>query len=344
MSRYLRFSIGSCLALCTLSLSVAQDQVDSSEILDGFNITAAEIDRLENGGILAFSDETYENTKRELSADAMVVVKTTHAAVLHATRDTTTVIPTKLLIDHADISSEADFAGVKFTEAEFSEVKDLFDAKAYKDFNLSDSEVAMLRERLQPHRNSDRDSQVTAASDAMRALLIGRYNEYRAKGLDGIAGYRRSKRKIVDVGRELQLTTDTIKPFDDEFPEFVRVMVGYPTGSECCEHHFRWLKVKIHKRPAFSLSHTIIQKTDKFVLITERQYYVSNTVNSLQVTMAWLPYAEGGYFGLAMSASADILDSMVGRMLRPVGRNKAKDLVTDVMHEIREELEGDNEP
>ena len=70
MSRYSRFSIGSCLALCTLSLSVAQDQVDSSEILDGFDISAAEINRLENGEILAFSDETYENIKRELSADA----------------------------------------------------------------------------------------------------------------------------------------------------------------------------------------------------------------------------------------------------------------------------------
>ena len=70
MSRYLRFSIGSCLALCTLSLSAAQDQVDSSEIIEGFSLTTAEIDRFENGEILAFSDETYENTKRELSADA----------------------------------------------------------------------------------------------------------------------------------------------------------------------------------------------------------------------------------------------------------------------------------
>lgn len=42
--------------------------------------------------------------------------------------------------------------------------------------------------------------------------------------------------------------------------------------------------------------------------------------------------------GVAMSASADILDSMMGKMLRPLGRNKAQDLVTDVMTEVRADL------
>jgi hypothetical protein len=46
--------------------------------------------------------------------------------------------------------------------------------------------------------------------------------------------------------------------------------------------------------------------------------------------------------GLAVSASADILDSMLGRMLRPIGRNKAKDLVSDVLEEIRTDLESDS--
>ena len=46
----------------------------------------------------------------------------------------------------------------------------------------------------------------------------------------------------------------------------------------------------------------------------------------------------------AMSASADILDSVMGRMLRPVGRNLAKDMVTDAMEDIRQDLEGSDEP
>lgn len=339
ITRSLRFLIGTSLALCAISVSVAQDEVDSSDILDGFGITPGEVSQLERGKVLAFSDGEFENTKRELSADAMLLVKVDLDVVLESLRETKTIIPDKVIIDGADVTSEADFDGVHFSEKEFAEVERLFAAKPGKDLNFSDSEYALLREQLRPHRNSDRGAKIAAASDAMRAVLIGRYNEYMARGLDGIAGYERARSKRVNVGRELQLTTDAAKPFEDKFPEFVRTMVGFPQGSECCEQHFRWLKVRMKKRYGFALSHTMIQKTDEFVLLTERQYYVSNTLNSVQVTLVWLPHTEGGYLGLAMSASADILDSAMGRLLRPLGRNMAKDLVSDVMREIAVDLE-----
>jgi len=38
------------------------------------------------------------------------------------------------------------------------------------------------------------------------------------------------------------------------------------------------------------------------------------------------------------AASSDMLDSVTGRMLRSLGRNKAKDLVIEVMQEIRPDL------
>lgn len=64
----------------------------------------------------------------------------------------------------------------------------------------------------------------------MRVILIGRYNEYHAKGLSEIAGYQRSGRKQVDVGAELQLATDAFKPFENDFPEFVKVMSAALSG------------------------------------------------------------------------------------------------------------------
>ncbi len=53
----------------------------------------------------------------------------------------------------------------------------------------------------------------------------------------------------------------------------------------------------------------------------------------------WLPHGDSGSVGLAMSASADVLDSVMGRMLRGVGRNLAKDMVTEAMVDIRSDLE-----
>ena len=317
----------------------AHAQMSGSDLLEGFGLSPGEIERLEEGEVLAYSDEEFEFSKRELAADAMVHVDTNHEAVLRSMQEDATLIPVKLLMQHTLIHSEADFDSVAFTEEEFEEVEKLFGAKVGKEFNFSNDEYALIQQMLEPHRKASKAQRIAAASDAMRAILVARYNAYRANGMGAIEGYQRSKRKKVDVGAELQLTNDAAKAFEDDFPEFVRLMYGYPEGADCCEQEFRWLKVRIRKRIAFALAHTMIQASDDFAVITERHYYVSNTLNSVQLTVLWLPYEEGGSVGLAMSASADILDSMMGRMLRPVGRNLAKDLVTDAMRDVQATLE-----
>ena len=321
----------------------AHAEIDGNELIEGFQLTDDEVERLVEGEVLAYSDEEFEYSKREMSADAMAYVNTSHETVLQSMQQDATLIPVKLLISHTRINDESDFDAVAFTEDEFGEVEKLFGDKVGKDFNLSANEQAMLQQMLKPYRKGSESEKLTAASDAMRAILVGRYNAYRENGLGAIEGYRRSKRKTVDVGAELQLTNDAAKSFEDDFPEFVRLMYGYPEGAECCEHEFRWLKVRIRKRFAFALAHTMIQATDSFAVITERYFYVSNTLNSVQLTVLWLPYGEeGGSIGLAMSASADILDSVMGRMLRPVGRNLAKDMVSDAMLDVKNELEEAN--
>lgn len=329
------------IAIVALMLPVSSTAQgpDGAKVLDGLGVSASDIANLEQGEVIAYSDEEYESTPRELAADAIVLVDTDLRAVERALGDAVTVIPAKVLLEHAEISSEADFADVAYTVEEIDEVEKLIDAKRGKDFNFSDAEYGLIESRLSEHRRSSNSEKIAAASEVMREILQARYAKYRAEGLDGIPEYSRSKRKQVDVGNELSLTTDMFRPFEPDFPEFFHVMINYPSGAECCSNHFRWLKVKLRKRPTFALAHTMIQKTDRYILYTERFYYVNNSLNSVQVTLSWLPYDEDTYMGLAMSASADVLDSMLGKMLRPLGRNKAVDLVTDVMTEVRAELE-----
>ena len=332
-------SIGVCLTLCLSSLSVAQTDIDGAQVLDGLNVKPAQINKLESGEVLTFSDEAYENTKRELSADAMILVKIDLDTVAAALGESATIVPSHRVIDFALVKSEADFSGVAYTEKEYDEVKRLFAAQPGTDINFSDSEYALLRQKLGPHRNSGAAQQTAAASEAMRAILIARYNAYQANGLDGIGDYSRSKAKKINIGREIRVATETFKPFEGDFPEFYKVMHDFPEGADCCEHYFRWLKVKMRKRPTFALLHTMIQKTDDYVLATERYYYAASTLNSLQVTLSWLEYDEDTYMGLAMSASTDLLDSTMGRMLRGLGRNKAKDMVSEIMQGMKAELE-----
>lgn len=312
MSKSERQTSGLIAGLALMLLGTAHADTSSEDIMEGFDMSPAEMEALESGEILTYSDEAYEFTDRQLSADSMLKVNASMDAIMGTLQDDPTLIPSEVIKAHADIVSEADFDGVEYGPKELKEVDRLFEATPGKDLNFSDSEYAILQKTLGPQRDATDAERINAASEAMRTILINRYNAYRASGLQGIAG---------------------------DFPGFVRVMTGYPQGVECCEHLFRWVKVRIRKRPVFALSHTIIRETDDFVILAERVFYVSNQLNSLQITTVWLPYEGGGHLGLAMTASADVLDSMMGRMLRKVGRNMARDIVEDVMQETKTELE-----
>lgn len=331
--------VAACAFMVALTPGSARADVTADVFIEGLDVSSADVKRLESGDVLAFSGADYENTDRELAADSMILVRAELAAVHAALVEETTVLPGKLIIESAIIHDESDFDGVTFAPGDIEEVDKFLRLKPGKDYNFSELEYSLLGAKLAEYRGADESTRLTAASDAMREILIGRYREYRARGLDGIDSYKRSKRKSVDVGYELQMTTDAFKAFDDEFPDFVRTAVAYPDGAECCEHYFRWMKVKIGKRPTFALAHTIVQKTDDFVLLNERHFYVGHSLNSAQITLAWVPYGEDTYLGLGVSANADILDSTLGKMLRPVGRKKAEEMVSDAMIEIRSDLQ-----
>lgn len=333
------YKMFACTILVALCAAATAETLTGGMILDGLGVGERDRDRLVEGEVLAFDGEAWEQTARELSADATVLVNRPLADVLEQVQEVPTIIPQKYLLEHREISGNADFADVGFTAEEYEHADALLNAKVGKKFNLSKAEVAELRRIGASARG--RDARLEAASEAMRKILLDRYRAYRATGLAGVAPYQRSSRKAISVGDELTLTTETFEPFAEYFPAYYRVMRNYPAGAECCEHIFRWLKVRIKKRPAFALTHTIIQEQDDFLLITERHFYVSSTLNSVQVTLSWVPWDQDTQMGLAVSASTDVLDSFMGRVLRPLGRNKARDLVGSVLTEIRDDLTGD---
>ncbi len=332
-------TVSPLFVLLFLAAPLGAQTLTGDMILDGLHVSAGERARLEEGEVLAFDGEEYESSARELAADATVLVNKSLDEVLAQIGDVPTIIPQKYLVDYVDIESEADFGKVRFDDAEYEHADNLLKAKYGKNFNLSKRELQLLGERNREARG--KAERLAAASDAMREILIGRFNAYLKSGLEGIDVYQRSSRKAISIGRDLRLTTETFEPFEQYFPEYYRVLRDYPQGRDCCEHIFRWLKVEIKKRPVWALSHTIIQETDDFLLITERHFYVSGALNGVQVTLSWVPWDDDTQMGLAVSASTDVLDSIMGRMLRPLGRNKARDLVSEVLIDIRNELDAE---
>ena len=329
----------SAVWLALISVVDAQG-VDGPGVLQGLNASKADIQDLENGGVLTFDSTPYENSPRELAADAAVLVDSELHEVLSHFESNVSFVPNDEMLAHAEISGDEDFAGIEFSEDDFEEVEKLVSAKRGKDFNFSDDEYALINRELSGLRKADQGEQIAAASALMRKILLDRYHAYRKDGLGGIAPYSRSSRKKVSAGDELRITTETFAPFEGDFPGYYHVMAGYPKAEdECCEHGVRWLKVKIRGRPTFALAHTMYQLTDEFMIVTERFFYLTSQANSLQITLAWLPYDDDTYMALSMSANADILDSLLGRMLKKLGRNKAQEFVADALTQVKSELD-----
>ncbi|MDH3512055.1 MAG: hypothetical protein OER85_14485 [Gammaproteobacteria bacterium] len=317
---------------------------DGEAILEGLNASPEDLERLNQGEVINFSGEPWEQTERELAADSVVVINRRLADVLAETVDDASLVPKNKILDFGDIRTEEDLANVGFTADELKEAERFLKAKPGKELNLSMEEIADIKSRAgKLQRGASEAERIAVASDVLRNILVTRYQAYRKEGLGGIAPYARSSRKNVLVGDELRLTTEMHEPIEQYFPAYYSTLLNFPADADCCQQRFSWLKVKIQKRPTWALVHRITLRGEDFALVTERYYYTSHSLNSLQVTVAWLPYEDGTYLGLATSASADILTGFIGKTLRALGRDKAGELVGDVLTDIKSDLETESQ-
>jgi hypothetical protein len=316
----------------------AQD-TEARAILDGLGVSSKQIEDLESGDVIVLDGSPYEQTRRELVADAAILVDSDFADLVAHFESDVSFIPVDAMLLHSEISDIEDFAEVGFSDDEYAEVERLLNAKAGKDFNFSDAEHQLISRQLRPLGNADRDEQIKGASDVMRQILVDRYLAYRESGLDGIAPYQRSARKSVSIADDLRLTTATFEPFSRDFPGIYQAMLGKPGEQDCCYDTFRWMKVRVAKRPMFALAHTVYQVTDDYLIATERFYYGSSQINGVQITLAWLRYDEDTYMGLSVSANADIVASPLGRLLRSVARSYAADYAEEALTDAKAELQ-----
>jgi hypothetical protein len=334
--------------LAMTPILINAQQTKGQEVIDGLEITPKEWATLRQGDAVTLTGEDWEQTDRELAVDAVILVKKPLEAVLAETLDDVSLVPQKKILDVGKLTSEGDFAGVEFDVAnskEVSEAKNFLAAKPGKSFNLSKREIAEISQLAAAlKRNSPDAAYVDVANQALRNVLVARYTAYLADGLTGLEPYARSKKKVVDAGAELRSTNEQMIPVKQFFPAYYDTLVNYPASADCCEHSFLWMKVKIAGRPIFALVHRITLIGEDFALVTERYFYSTHSLNSLQVTVAWLPYEDGTYMGLATSASADILSGFKGKLLRAVGRDTALDMVGEVLTDIRDDLEDESAP
>jgi len=303
-----------------------------------------EFTQLESGEVLTRLASEYEQTPRELSIDAAVIIRKPLRILIEESEDDVTLVPGRMLLASGELDEAVDFSAVRFEAAELKEARQWLNAKPGDDLNLGTTDLDTIA-ALKAGRQGRSDLEL--ASEAVRQILARRFRQYVRGGLSAIEPYARKRNKRVSAGAELELSNRQLFGVDTYFPAYFETLVGFPNGDACCEHRFLWMKVRIRKRPAFILVHRIVQELPNALLLTERHFYVSHTLNSLQLTLGWLPYRQAGgdtYLGIATSANSDYLTGFVGKMIRTLGANKGAELVGEVLVDIRNDLEAATDP
>lgn len=216
-------------------------------------------------------------------------------------------------------TTAAAFADIRFSDAEQKELSSLLGAAPGDDFNLSTEEFAVIKRASAPFKPDAAPTPTLAAamSDAYRQILASRFEAYRARGLDGIAPYARKSGKATQPNKELISTTETMAILRTKHPTLYQAVRNYPAnGSDFVQHRFFWVKRTVEKRPQFALRHDMARVEPDFVYIVDRHYFMSHTLNALQVSILCLPYQGGTMVALVNQSFVDkVGGSMIGRAI-----------------------------
>ena len=122
-----------------------------------------------------------------------------------------------------------------------------------------------------------------------RSILESRLQAYQAGGVAAIEGYTRGG-KSAEPSEELQRAAGALTLTKQKYPEIYNAIVNYPKGDQSkLTSSFVWLKQNVEDRPTFVLSHRMQFEAEGLVFRAERQFYVGQSYNSLQILIGLFP-------------------------------------------------------
>jgi len=249
-------------------------------------------------------------------------------------------------IDDGVSGTELDtvFAKVAYSKEEIGEVKRLLDASAGAGHNFSPEEIALINERVHAlGKDAVEDDQLSdAMSSAMADILKGRYISYRKKGLEGLVPYQINGNGLANPSEELTLATESLVMLRQGMPAYYRCLRNYPEACPGRIHHrFFWVKQLEGGRPMFSLKHWLLEIHPEHAVITERQFYLNHSLNSLQVVIGCQAHPEGTLVVLLNQAFTERVNVSIGKTIATsIGRMQVEKKVRPMFEQLLAQFSG----
>jgi len=238
---------------------------------------------------------------------------------------------------------EKAFAGIAFTPEEKQEVEKMMKIEAGDDFNFSADEIRIIQHKAGEIEGKAVDGTEAAAamSDAVRRILQGRYLSYREKGMEGLAPYQIGSSKQVHPSEELVGATEALRLVKERFPDYHRCLLSFPeTPDFGFLHQFFWEKQVESNRPLFVLKHWVLDIQPDYALITERRYYLSHSLNSLQVVIGCLPHGNRTLVVLLNQAFTEKVNMTIGRTIaKKIGYRQVEKNIRPMFEALQTQLD-----
>jgi hypothetical protein len=233
-------------------------------------------------------------SKSELAQGVACLVTNDALEKLDTMEGATWLAPEKLILSSGEIADPSllsDFEAIELHPQHEDEAQYFINAKAGKNLNLSTAEINQLSELKAA---TSKAPQPATVDKLIQGMLLTRHQQYREKGLSAIAPYARSKKREVKPGQQLLTSLDESLGLKKLYPDVFNLLEQYPRtiDSAFTEDYF-WYMVNLDDRPAIGLSHRLHISMNDAKFIIERGYYISHSLDSVQIIVALVPVQEG---------------------------------------------------
>ncbi len=234
-------------------------------------------------------------SKSELAQGVACLIKGDKLDRLASVQGATWLAPERQIISSARIPNHAsvtDFNAIQLQPKYSDEINAYMKAKAGNQLNLSLTEISAFN-ALQ----SSEDPQLTlnGVDPLIQKNLLSRYREYREQGLKNLSPYARTRGKEVQPGKQLMISLEESLALKRIYPKIYNALEQYPQASSdvvAVEDYFSYM-VDLNDRPAIGLSHRLRIHAEGASFVIERGYYISHTLDTVQIVVALIPVQEG---------------------------------------------------
>jgi hypothetical protein len=313
-------------------------------LMAGFHLSAADIGRLDDGGVVSRTLEV--KNRREVATLGIVRIRTSPSRYVERMADIATFKRTGDVLQVGTFSSppqRQDMASLIIDEA---------DLKRLGECRVEDCDVRLSADGIERVRHDIDWRAPDASRDAsllVRRLLVDYVARYRQSGAVAAMEYA-DRAPRLNVGREFASLIDADSTMTNYAPRLRRHLLEYPTSSADKMTDFvYWSRELVRGRPVISITHVAtaaaVDDSPVAYAIGSKQIYAMHYFDaSLGLTLlvpdrtAALPATYVVYLN---RSRIDLFDGLFGGVARRIVAGRARAVVAEQLERLQRVLAGD---